>query len=128
MDWLGANDAKISCGKKIVSIRIPDGSKVYVYGDKRNHVPSLISTVKTRKCLLKGCCSFLAYVMTNENEKRSIHDIEVVRNYPEVFPDDLPGLPPKRQIEFRIDLILGATPIARAPYRLAPTEMRELMS
>ncbi|KAI3723786.1 hypothetical protein L2E82_35544 [Cichorium intybus] len=94
MDWLGANDAKISCGKKIVSIRISDGSKVYVYGDKRNHVPSLISAVKARKCLSKGCCSFLAYVMTNEKEKKSIHDIEVVRNYPEVFPDDLPGLPP----------------------------------
>ncbi|KAI3701001.1 hypothetical protein L2E82_45642 [Cichorium intybus] len=128
MDWLGANDAKISCGKKIVSIRIPDGNKVYVYGDKRNHVPSLISAVKSRKCLLKGCCSFLAYVMTNEKEKKSIHDIKVVRDYPEVFPDDLPGLPPERQVGFRIDLIPGATPIARAPYRLAPTEMRELMS
>ena len=55
-------------------------------------------------------------------------DIEVVTEFPEVFPDELPGLPPERQVEFRIDLVPGASPIARAPYRLAPTEMRELMS
>ena len=48
-------------------------------------------------------------------------------DYPEVFPEDLPGLPPDRQVEFRIDLLPGTTPIAKAPYRLAPTEMKELM-
>ncbi|GKG01534.1 putative reverse transcriptase domain-containing protein, partial [Tanacetum coccineum] len=46
--------------------------------------------------------------------------------FPEVFPDELPGLPPPRQVEFRIDLIPGAAPVARAPYRLAPSEMKEL--
>ncbi|GJY26176.1 putative reverse transcriptase domain-containing protein [Tanacetum coccineum] len=53
-------------------------------------------------------------------------DIPVVREFPEVFPEDLPGLPPVRQVEFQIDLIPGATPVARAPYRLAPSEMQEL--
>ncbi|GJY16377.1 putative reverse transcriptase domain-containing protein [Tanacetum coccineum] len=53
-------------------------------------------------------------------------DIPVLKEFPEVFPEDLPGLPPVRQVEFQIDLIPGATPVARAPYRLAPSEMQEL--
>ncbi|GJX10208.1 putative reverse transcriptase domain-containing protein [Tanacetum coccineum] len=53
-------------------------------------------------------------------------DVPVIRDFLEVFPDELPGLPPPRQVEFRIDLILGAAPVARAPYRLAPSEMKEL--
>ncbi|GKA71807.1 putative reverse transcriptase domain-containing protein [Tanacetum coccineum] len=59
------------------------------------------------------------------NEKR-LEDIPVVREFPEVFPKDLPGLPPVHQVEFQIDLIPGTTPVARAPYRLAPLEMQEL--
>nr|GEY30660.1 putative reverse transcriptase domain-containing protein [Tanacetum cinerariifolium] len=59
------------------------------------------------------------------NEKR-IEDIPVVREFPDVFPEDLPGLPLIRQVEFQIDLIPRATPIAHAPYRLAPSEMQEL--
>ncbi|KAI3765789.1 hypothetical protein L2E82_15833 [Cichorium intybus] len=128
MDWLGANDAKIACGKKIVSVKIPCGSKVYVYGEKPKRMSNLISTAKIRRCLMKGCLSYVAYVMMEDKVKKTVHDIDVVKEYPEVFPDDLPGLPPERQVEFCIDLVPGASPIARAPYRLAPTEMRELMS
>nr|GFB09314.1 putative reverse transcriptase domain-containing protein [Tanacetum cinerariifolium] len=62
---------------------------------------------------------------TVSKEKR-VEDVPVIRDFPEVFPDDLPGLPPPRQVEFRIDLIPGATPVARAPYRLAPSELKEL--
>nr|GEY23732.1 putative reverse transcriptase domain-containing protein [Tanacetum cinerariifolium] len=58
-------------------------------------------------------------------EKR-VEDVPVIRDFPEVFPKYFPGLPPPRQVEFRIDLIPGATPVARAPYRLAPSELKEL--
>ncbi|KAI3729830.1 hypothetical protein L6452_18501 [Arctium lappa] len=58
-------------------------------------------------------------------EKR-IQDIPIVQDFPEVFPDELPGLPPQRQVEFHIDLIPGAAPVAKSPYRLAPSEMKEL--
>ncbi|GJX44910.1 putative reverse transcriptase domain-containing protein [Tanacetum coccineum] len=58
--------------------------------------------------------------------ERRIEDVPVVRDFPEVFPEDLPGLPPTRQVEFHIELIPGAAPVARAPYRLAPAEMKEL--
>ncbi|GJR19242.1 hypothetical protein Tco_0967769 [Tanacetum coccineum] len=64
--------------------------------------------------------------MKKKSDKKRLEDIPVVREFPEVFPQDLPGLPPVRQVEFQIDLIPGATPIAREPYRLAPSEMHEL--
>ncbi|GJV03231.1 putative reverse transcriptase domain-containing protein [Tanacetum coccineum] len=73
---------------------------------------------------------FLAHATTNEvedkSEKKRLEDVPIVRDFPEVFPEDLPGLPPTRQVEFQIDLVPGATPVARAPYRLAPSEMKEL--
>nr|GEV84406.1 putative reverse transcriptase domain-containing protein [Tanacetum cinerariifolium] len=62
----------------------------------------------------------------DKSEKKRLEDVPVVRNFPEVFPEDLPGLPPTRQVEFHIDLIPDAAPIARAPYRLARSEMKEL--
>ncbi|GJT42029.1 putative nucleotidyltransferase, ribonuclease H [Tanacetum coccineum] len=64
--------------------------------------------------------------MEKKSDKKRLEDIPVVREFPEVFPEDLPGLPPVRQVEFQIDLIPGAAPVARAPYRLAPSEMQEL--
>ncbi|GKE95674.1 putative reverse transcriptase domain-containing protein [Tanacetum coccineum] len=59
-------------------------------------------------------------------DEKKLDDIRVVRDFPEVFPDDLLGLPLVREIEFRIDLIPGASPVVRSPYRLAPSEMLEL--
>ncbi|GJT80782.1 putative reverse transcriptase domain-containing protein [Tanacetum coccineum] len=80
--------------------------------------------------MLKGCPVFLAHVTTKEvedkSEKKRLEDVPIVRDFPKVFPEDLPGLPPTRQVEFQIDLIPGAAPVARAPYRLAPSEMKEL--
>ncbi|GJY72221.1 hypothetical protein Tco_0475924 [Tanacetum coccineum] len=67
-----------------------------------------------------------AQVMEKKSDEKQLEDIPVVREFPEVFPEDLPGLPPVRQVEFQIDLIPGAAPVARAPYRLAPSEMQEL--
>ncbi|GKB35837.1 putative reverse transcriptase domain-containing protein [Tanacetum coccineum] len=64
--------------------------------------------------------------MEKKSDEKRLEDIPVVREFLEVFPEDLPGLPPVRQVEFQIDLILGAAPVARAPYRLAPSEMQEL--
>ncbi|GKF56021.1 putative reverse transcriptase domain-containing protein [Tanacetum coccineum] len=62
----------------------------------------------------------------NKSEKKRLEDVPIVQDFPEVFPEDLPGLPPTRQVEFQIDLVPGAAPVARAPYRLAPSEMKEL--
>ncbi|GJU76529.1 putative reverse transcriptase domain-containing protein [Tanacetum coccineum] len=100
MDWLVKHNAVIVCGEKVV--RIPYGNKTLpVESDKG------MSRLKKPK------------------EKR-LEDVPVIRDSLEVFPDDFSGLPPPRQVEFRIDLVPGAAPVARAPYRLAPSEMREL--
>ncbi|KAJ9551398.1 hypothetical protein OSB04_015443 [Centaurea solstitialis] len=128
IDWLRAHDANIGCGKKMVTLPTPRGKLITVYGDKKNGTYTTISMVKARKCLAKGCTSYLAYVIDTKLEKKEIADVDVVREFPDVFPEDLPGLPPERQVEFHIDLTPGAAPIARAPYRLAPTEMKEMMT
>ncbi|GKC49309.1 putative reverse transcriptase domain-containing protein [Tanacetum coccineum] len=91
---------------------------------------SIISCTKTHKYLDRGFLIFLAQVtknkIENESEEKRLKDAPTVRNFLEVFPEDLPGLPPTRQVEFQIDLVPGAAPVARAPYRLAPTELQEL--
>ncbi|GJV54415.1 reverse transcriptase domain-containing protein [Tanacetum coccineum] len=68
----------------------------------------------------------IAQIMEKKSDEKRLEDIPVVREFPKVFLKDLPSLPPVRQVEFQIDLIPGATPVARAPYRLAPSEMQEL--
>lgn len=80
--------------------------------------------MKARKFLKKGCLAFLSHLVENDPKTKRIKDIQVVRDHPEVFPNDLAGLPPVRQIEFRIDLAPGVAPIAKSPYRLAPSEMQ----
>ncbi|GKD12186.1 hypothetical protein Tco_1196593, partial [Tanacetum coccineum] len=77
------------------------------------------------KYLKKERFAFLAHVIEKDPNAKLIQDIPLVRDYPEVFPKDFPGLPLPRQVEFQIDLIPGATPVANAPYHLAPLEMQE---
>ncbi|GJR36458.1 putative reverse transcriptase domain-containing protein [Tanacetum coccineum] len=82
---------------------------------------NIISCTRTRKYMQKGCQVYLAQVTSKKNEDKSeekrLEDVPIVREFPEVFPEDLPGLPPARQVEFQIDLVLGVAPVARAPYR-----------
>nr|GFA14596.1 reverse transcriptase domain-containing protein [Tanacetum cinerariifolium] len=91
---------------------------------------SIISCTKTEKYVKKGFPIFLAHITTKEVEDKSkrkrLEDVPIVRYFPEVFPEDLPGLPSIRPVEFQIDLVPGAAPVARATYRLAPPEMKEL--
>ncbi|GJU43146.1 putative reverse transcriptase domain-containing protein [Tanacetum coccineum] len=73
-----------------------------------------------------GSQLFLTQVTENEPSKKQLQDVPVICNFLEVFPDDFPGLPPPRQVEFRIEHVSGAAPVARAPYRMAPSELKEL--
>ncbi|KAJ9552858.1 hypothetical protein OSB04_016903 [Centaurea solstitialis] len=127
-DWMIRNKVKIDCEQKMVRIKLPDGRTAVVYGAKRNRSTSLISVIKANRCIRKGCVWFMAYVVDSKKDKLEVKDVEVVRDYPEVFPEDLVSLPPDREIEFRIDLVPGATPIAKAPYRLAPSELKEMLA
>nr|GFA28102.1 reverse transcriptase domain-containing protein [Tanacetum cinerariifolium] len=87
------------------------------------------ANVVTEKYMMKGFPIFLAHITTKEVEdkpEKRLEDVPIVRNFLEVFPEDLSGLLPTRPVEFQTDLVPGATPVSRAPYRLAPLEMKEL--
>ena len=82
--------------------------------------------MQTRKLLQQGCEAYLVYVTEVKEEAPKIEDIPVVNEFLDVFPDELPGLPPDREIEFAIELAPGTGPVSKAPYRMAPVELKEL--
>ncbi|KAM0985823.1 hypothetical protein ACFX2C_013058 [Malus domestica] len=82
--------------------------------------------MKAKRLLSKGCQGYLAHVVLNDDALSSVEDVRVVRYFPDVFPEDLPGLSPNREVEFVIDLLLGMNLISLTPYRMAPAELREL--
>nr|GEX57190.1 putative reverse transcriptase domain-containing protein [Tanacetum cinerariifolium] len=133
MDWLARYRVVIACAEKIV--RIPWGNEtLIIHGDGSNQGNAtrlnIILCTKIEKYTMKGFPIFLVHVTTKEveekSEKKRLEDVPIVQNFPEVFPEDLPGLPLTRPVEFQINLVPGAAPVARAPYRLAPFEMKEL--
>nr|GEV70727.1 zinc finger, CCHC-type, retrotransposon Gag domain protein [Tanacetum cinerariifolium] len=125
--------AVIVCDEKIVWI--PYGDEVLiVQGDRsdkgKKSKLSIISCAKTQKYFKKGCLIFLAQITKKETKDKSkekrLEDVPIVRDFLKVFSEDLLGFSPMRQVEFQIDLVLGATPVARAPYRLAPIKLQKL--
>ncbi|GKD65166.1 reverse transcriptase domain-containing protein [Tanacetum coccineum] len=129
----GAVAATIVCVEK--TVRIPWGNEMLIVrgdgNDRGNETHlNINSCIKMQKYMLKGRHVFLAHVPTKKTEDKSegkrLKEVPIIRDFPEVFPEDLSGLPPTRQVEFQIDLIPGAAPVAREPYRLAPSEMKEL--
>ncbi|XP_074342314.1 uncharacterized protein LOC141679829 [Apium graveolens] len=99
----------------------------FVYqGSQPKGEVKLISALKASKLLSKGCDGYLAFVKDTSKDEPRIEDYPIVREYEDVFPDELPGLPPHREVEFTIELVPGAEPISKAPYRMAPLELQEL--
>nr|GEU95300.1 hypothetical protein [Tanacetum cinerariifolium] len=106
MGWLSKLRAKIVCYEKSVQILLSNGDILEVHGER-----------------LKGNLKQFKTMKVNEPK---LEYILVIRKFPSVFLEDLSGLPPSREVEFHIDLIPGAMPVAKSPYRFAPTEMQEL--
>ena len=131
MDWLSWFGDMIDCEGQMVTIRDPSGGVLTVYGDGTRSGSTFCSAARVRQSLQQGCMGFLAYMMDTWvaiGRPSSISEVPIVCEFPDVFLEELSGVPPKRQAEFRIDLFPGATHIAKAPYRLAPPEMQELSS
>jgi len=108
MDWLTAVNATIDCGERVVKIPLASGRVFRVQGEISDSSNSKVFSATVTKVELKT--------------------VPIVCDSPDVFPDDLPGLPPARELDFRINLIPEAAPVAKAPYRLALTEMQELQT
>ncbi|GJY47267.1 putative reverse transcriptase domain-containing protein [Tanacetum coccineum] len=114
MDWLVKHDAVIVCGEKVV--RIPYGNKTLVVeSDKGVSRLKVISCIKARKYVERGCYLFLAHVTEKKLKEKRLEDVPVIRDFPEVFLEDLLGLPSPKQVEFGIDLVPGAAPVTHVP-------------
>nr|GFC10595.1 putative reverse transcriptase domain-containing protein [Tanacetum cinerariifolium] len=124
MDWLVERDALIACGKKEVYLSYKN--KTVVKSDSSVSRLKVISCIKARKYIERGSQLFIAQVTEKEQAKKQLQDVPVICNFPEVFSDDLLGLPPPRQVEFKIELIPSTAPVTHAPYPLAPSELKEL--
>ncbi|XP_042401509.1 uncharacterized protein LOC121991588 [Zingiber officinale] len=127
MDWLSQNGASIDFRRRSVSVRPPRGEPFIFEATRNKKRLHLISCISARKLMMKGCQGVLANViLIPDAVGHKVEDVEVVREFPNVFPEDVSGIPPKREVEFSIELIPGTVPISKAPYRLAPAEMKEL--
>lgn len=82
--------------------------------------------MQAKQLLQKGGEGLLAIIMGTQQKELKLEDIPIVKEFPDIFPKELLGLPPNREIEFSIDLILGTGPISKAPYHMAPAKLREL--
>ena len=114
MDWLSPNGEMIDCEQLLVRVRTPSGGGLVIPGKRPQHEPTLCLIARARHDLQQGCTGYVAYIVdTRDKGKAIVDDILIVREYPNMFPKDLPGVPPERQVEIRIDLVLSAASIAR---------------
>ena len=111
MDWLSSYHESIDCFAKTVSLRVPGRAEIVVAASRGNQFAE----------------AFLAYIeeLVQQDPGRLLGETRIASEYQDVF-QDIPGLPPVREIEFCIELQPGTVPISRAPYRMAPAELREL--
>ncbi|KAD6796162.1 hypothetical protein E3N88_07058 [Mikania micrantha] len=126
MDWLATHLATIDChSKRVIFGDISHPEYIYQGTHPRKSL-KIISALKAQKLILHGCEGFLASIKDVSKGAPHLEYIPIVRDYSDVFPEELPGLPPEREVEFTIDLIPGSEPISKAPYRMAPLELKEL--
>ena len=126
MDWLARHRAIVNCYTKEVVFDVPGQEKVVFCGNRQVVPNCLISAVNAFRMIQEGCPAYLAYVADSTKPETKINDIPVVCEYSDVFPDELPGLPPHRETEFEIDVMPDVLPISIQPYRMAPMELQEL--
>ena len=126
MDWFSKYHANIDCHDRVMVFNPLNEPSFRFIGSKPMLCIPIISAMKARRMLNKGCMRYLASIVDASKEGLSVEEVPIVCEYPNVILDDLSGLPPDREIEFKIDLIPGTAPISKAPYRMAPAELKEL--
>ncbi|KAL2240185.1 UNVERIFIED_CONTAM: Retrovirus-related Pol polyprotein from transposon [Sesamum indicum] len=126
MDWLASNHALVDFQTKEVMVEVNGKMKTVIVGERKVIPNCLIYAVTAFNLIKEGCEAYLASVHDTMKVSPSVLDVPVVREFPDVFPDELPGLPPHREVDIEIDTIPGAAPISIAPYRMAPLELKEL--
>ncbi|XP_043714535.1 uncharacterized protein LOC122662895 [Telopea speciosissima] len=129
IDWLAAYKANVLCAERKIVFQ-PRGEKGFIFVGDKNKKPKkmVISALKMKKLLDNGCQGYLVSVKDTRTQVRPISEIPIVEEFPDVFPDALISPPPPRENEFVIDLVPGAAPLSKAPYRMAPSELKELQT
>ncbi|XP_024964033.1 uncharacterized protein LOC112504339 [Cynara cardunculus var. scolymus] len=126
MDWVSKHRVTIDCKAKQIIFGDVNEPEYVFHGVSPEKGTRVILEVNVKAMVWQGCEGFLASLQDPEEVCLKLEDIPIVNQFQDVFPDELPGVPPEREIEFTIDLVPGAAPISKAPYRMAPTEMKEL--
>ncbi|XP_073137422.1 uncharacterized protein [Henckelia pumila] len=126
IDMLTLYHAIVDFYQILVQFHQDEGYCWYFYGERARPSMPLVSALKAYFALEFGRDGYLIYVVDTTKGSHGIENVLVVSEFPDIFPDEIPGFPPVREVEFGIDLLPGTSPISRAPYRQAPSEMREL--
>ncbi|XP_075486330.1 uncharacterized protein LOC142525933 [Primulina tabacum] len=127
MDWLSSHDAVIDFRQRSISVRSPSGKPFVFEAARHQQMPHVISCMCERKLMRRGCLAFLASIVSvTEQDSQRLEDIDVVREFPGVFPDHVAGISPNREEDISIELMPGTVLISKVSYWLAPTEMKEL--
>ncbi|XP_070046041.1 uncharacterized protein [Nicotiana tomentosiformis] len=126
MDWLSSCHAIVNCHAKTVKFSFIGENPVIIRGEVGTPVGKFISYLKARELVNNGCLAYLAHVRDMKADSPMLESIHIVKEFPEVFADDLLGIPPDREIEFGIGILSGTQPILIPPYKMVPAEQNEL--
>ncbi|XP_069152767.1 uncharacterized protein [Solanum lycopersicum] len=126
MTWLSPNFAILDCNAKTMTLAKPGKDPLVWEGDNTSNLVCTISFLRAKKMVSKGCLAFLAHLRDDTTQVPPIESVSIVREFLDVFPAELLGMPPDRDIDFCIDLEPVTRPISITPYRMSPAELREL--
>eukprot|EP00253_Pinus_taeda_P012349 PITA_12349 len=128
MDWLEKHWSLVDCKTKIIYYRDQQGNRKELQGIKQPVQVRPITANQLMKCIRKGCQVYAIQVgyVNSKDKSVSLNSIPIIQEFTDVFPKEIPGLPPRRNIDFTIELIPGAAPVSRAPYRMSTPELTEL--
>ncbi|KAE8707211.1 hypothetical protein F3Y22_tig00110386pilonHSYRG00027 [Hibiscus syriacus] len=126
MDWLNKHKVKLDCEYKRATLKTSDGRTVVLMCERRGYLSNIVSAMEIDHMIRKGYETFIACILNTKGALSTIEEIRTVSEFPDVFPEELPGLPPDREVEFEIETYPGSSPISMAPYRMAPKELKEL--
>ena len=118
--------AIVDCGQKTVVLIYFDKYEVIIQGIRSSVMSNVISAMKARRFIRKGYEAFLALILDCKRGQVDVEKIPVVREFLDVFPEELPGIPLEREVDLSIEIVPETAPMFRAPYRMAPTELKEL--
>ncbi|KAA3470222.1 DNA/RNA polymerases superfamily protein [Gossypium australe] len=121
MDWLSLHDAV-----KQIYLKCQTGEMISVESNRPNSIARIISAISAQRLIHKGSKVFLADILDTQDSELKLDQLPVVNEFIDVFPKELPGLPPEREVEFIIDLVLRTASVLISPYRIALAKLKEL--